>query len=434
MPYKFDTLRKKFVYAGGIEDTFIPQERPGLRALEEYELTQHYQQWRGDLDRARSAGIKVLRWGVPWYRVEPKQGEFDWAFTDEVLKYMIEDSGIQPIIDLVHYGTPIWMEGSFTNPDYPRRAAEYAAAFTRRYKHLVKYYTPLNEPTVNAHFSGRLGEWPPYLKHDAGYVKVLLPIARGIQLTAGAIKKEDPEAVLVAVEAMRYSTARNRKAESAALRNFHHDLLCWDLVSGEVTPKHPLWKWLLDHGASRALLDELRRNPVHQDILGVNFYPWSVQEFDVNQGGEVLVVRDRGTGLELAHVLRNVYRYTGTPMMVTETSAPGDVEVRRRWMKDTLSAVAQVRREGVPVYGYTWFPIITMIGWEYLASGKPLVDHLLHLGLWDSHFDGDGVLVREETPLVKEFARHIAGGPPRIAADSYRQNPKPQSGRASRRR
>lgn len=44
----------EFHWAGGIENTFIPQERPGPRALEEYELTQHYAQWRADLTRAAS--------------------------------------------------------------------------------------------------------------------------------------------------------------------------------------------------------------------------------------------------------------------------------------------------------------------------------------------------------------------------------------------
>ena len=65
-------LNTAFAWAGGIEDTFIPQERPGLRALDEYELTQHYEQWREDLERAASLGIRMLRWGVPWYRAEPR--------------------------------------------------------------------------------------------------------------------------------------------------------------------------------------------------------------------------------------------------------------------------------------------------------------------------------------------------------------------------
>ena len=143
-------IDSEFLWAGGIEDTFIPQERPGLRALEEYELTQHYQQWRDDLARAASLGIGALRWGVPWYRVEPAPGVFDWDWIDEVLGYLVHDLQIEPIVDLMHYGTPLWLEGSFTASDYPERVAMYAGAFAARYGELVRYYTPLNEPTVNA--------------------------------------------------------------------------------------------------------------------------------------------------------------------------------------------------------------------------------------------------------------------------------------------
>lgn len=34
---------RTFRFAVGIEDTFIPQELPGQRRLDEYELTRHYQ-------------------------------------------------------------------------------------------------------------------------------------------------------------------------------------------------------------------------------------------------------------------------------------------------------------------------------------------------------------------------------------------------------
>jgi hypothetical protein len=38
-----------FLWATGIEDTFIPQTRPGHRALDEYQLMGHYEHWRQDL-------------------------------------------------------------------------------------------------------------------------------------------------------------------------------------------------------------------------------------------------------------------------------------------------------------------------------------------------------------------------------------------------
>src|SRR5262249_4568961 len=158
------------------------------RPLEEYELTQHYAQWRGDLYRAASLGISALRWGVPWYRVEPEPGRFDWTWIDEVLDCMVRELGIQPIVDLMHYGTPLWLEGSFAGADHPGGAATVRPPLGGRYGRPGPSHPPLNEPTVNAQMCARRGMWPPYLTGEDGYVRVLLSIARGIQLSAQAIR------------------------------------------------------------------------------------------------------------------------------------------------------------------------------------------------------------------------------------------------------
>jgi beta-glucosidase len=398
-----------FVWAGGIEDTFIPQERPGMRALEEYALTQHYEQWRGDLERAASLGITMLRWGVPWYCVEPRPGAFDWGWIDAVLEYMVRDLRIQPIVDLMHYGTPLWLEGSFAAPDYAERVAAYAAGFAARYGELVRYYTPLNEPTVNADFCGRRGEWPPYMTGDDGFVRVLLPIARGIQLSAQAIRAADPDAVLVAVEALNWRRAAMPGAQAEAARRDQADFLCWDLVRGALDEAHPLHGWLRDNGASKSELAALRAHATEQEIFGVNFYPWSAYELS-EEGGVIHqqpVARD---GRLLLDVLGRCHAHTGRSLFVTETSAKEDIAGRAAWMDETIAAVHAARAEGLPVIGYTWFPLITMVEWNYRTSGRPLADHLLHLGLWDSRFDEQGVLVREETPLVEKYRGYASGG------------------------
>src|SRR3954451_16907334 len=132
-----------FTWALGIEDTFVPQvhARSG-RILDEYELTQHDRLWREDLRMIAAIGVRHLRYGIPWYQVNPSPGRFDWSWTDEVLPFLVEDLGIQPILDLVHYGAPLWLEGTFLAHDYPQRVAEYAAAVAERYGHLVKLWTP----------------------------------------------------------------------------------------------------------------------------------------------------------------------------------------------------------------------------------------------------------------------------------------------------
>ena len=77
----FDLSPAGFVFATGIEDTFVAQtERAGERVLDEYALTDHYRVWRADLDRVADLGVRAMRYGIPWYKVEPAPGRFDWAW------------------------------------------------------------------------------------------------------------------------------------------------------------------------------------------------------------------------------------------------------------------------------------------------------------------------------------------------------------------
>jgi beta-glucosidase/6-phospho-beta-glucosidase/beta-galactosidase len=56
-----------FLWAAGIENTFVPQARPGQRPLDEFELMGHYEHWREDLDLWSELGQSALRWGPPWF-------------------------------------------------------------------------------------------------------------------------------------------------------------------------------------------------------------------------------------------------------------------------------------------------------------------------------------------------------------------------------
>ena len=151
----FGLSPQEFVWATGIEDTFVPQtERAGEQVLDEYALTNHYLYWREDLDRAASLGIRAMRYGIPWYRVEPSPGHFDWEWLDRVIEYSATKN-ITLIADLMHYGTPLWLANQFLNTSYPARVANYAAQFAHRYKSIVSHYTPLNEPLITMDFCGQ---------------------------------------------------------------------------------------------------------------------------------------------------------------------------------------------------------------------------------------------------------------------------------------
>ncbi len=404
----FGPAADDFVWAVGIENTFVPQTRSGHRRLDEYELMDHYRLWREDIDRAADLGVKALRYGIPWYRVNPAPGVFDWSWTDEVLDHLVSTRGLTPIIDLMHYGTPLWLDNHFVNASYPRRVSEYASAFAERYRSLVGHYTPLNEPAVTAAYCGRDGRWPPYLKGDDGFVKVLMALTRGMIRTAEAIRAARPDAVLVHVEDVGIEFAASADLVDLAAVSQSRRFLPLDLACGLVGPGHPFHGWLLEHGASEFELHELIAHSPRWDVLGVNFYPWSNRRFARRRNGAVGIGRDLNSGgIALAPLLRMVHDRYQTPLMVTETSSNGGHPERARWMAETISAVRQARAEGIPVLGYTWFPMFTMIEWKYRWSRKGFEDHLLHLGLWDV-FPQDGRLERQPTPLVDTYRRYVA--------------------------
>jgi len=394
-----------FRWAVGIENTFVPHTRAGHRRLDEYELMDHYRLWRQDIDLAADLGISTIRYGIPWYKVNPRPGHYDWSWTDPVLEHLVERRGLTPIIDLMHYGTPLWLDNHFVNASYPQYMAEFAAKFAERYGSLVNCYTPINEPSVTANFCGRDGRWPPYLRGSDGYVKVLLSLIRGMNATAEAIRASRPDAVLVHVEDVGLERAASPElAEAAAIAQARR-LLPLDLACGRMLPGHPLFGWLLEHGATGAELIELAASTPRWDVLGVNYYPWSNHRIVRRRGGRPREVVDPSTSA-LADVLRLAHGRYGLPLMVTETSACGSPVERAIWMRETLAAVRQARTEGVPVLGYTWFPLFTMIEWKYRWSRRGLEHHLLHLGLYDvlSRAGMD----REPTPLVEAYRNCIA--------------------------
>lgn len=393
------------VWALGIEDTFVPHEssRTG-RLLDEYILTGHDRRWRDDLRLVAELGVRWLRYGIPWYRVNPAPGRFDWSWTDEVLPYLVEDLGVQPIIDLVHYGAPLWLDGTFLAPDYPQRVAEYAGAVAERYGSLIRQWTPLNEPRVHAHFAGRAGIWPPYRRGERGFLAVFVALARGMARTMDAIRAAVPDAELVHVEALSVIEAARPALEPEVARRLEIPFLALDLVEGRVDAGHPLRPWLLDHGIPVHHLEELERPGRRMDIFGGNFYPqascWVVE----GEPDRPRSRRRQGTADDLAEALQVAAGRSDRPVMLTETSVGGSVRARGRWLEAVAGVVTDVRAAGVPLLGATWFPAFSLFSWDYRRGRRPPEAYLVHMGLWDLVDEGSGGLVPVATGLERRYA------------------------------
>jgi len=404
------TSPQSFLWATGIEDTFITDPWPGTgRTLDEYELTQHYTQWKTDLKLISEIGVKTIRYGLPWHRINPARDKWDWGWTDGVLERLFE-YGIDPIIDLVHYGTPAWIEGAFLNPDLPERMSEYAARVAERFKGRIRAFTPLNEPRITAWYCGKLGWWPPYRRGWGGFVSIMKALCAGIVRTQENLLAVDNQIVTVHVDATDLFTTKDDSLRAEVELRQQLVFLALDLITGLVTPLHPLYSFLLKHGMSETELAWFSEHAVNLDIVGINMYPmYTLKEMVRTTGG--IRTRMPYASADLVEQLATMYwqRYR-RPIMIAETASVGPVKRRLRWLNDSLGAVRRLRAGGVPLIGYTWWPMFALIGWAYRQNNRPFENYLLQMGLWDLQSDNGNQLERVATPIVAIYKEMIAGG------------------------
>jgi beta-glucosidase/6-phospho-beta-glucosidase/beta-galactosidase len=403
------TAPDAFLWATGIEDTFITAPHPATgRTLDEYELTGHYDRWPADLRLLSSLGVKAARYGVPWHRIQPERDRWDWTFADQTLARLL-DLGIDPQVDLIHYGLPCWIEGAFLNPDYPLLAAEYAARMASRFQGRIYWYTPLNEPRITAWYCGRLGWWPPFRRSWRGFIAVLLAVCRGIAATVRALHRVDPEIVCYHVDAGDYFETSELALEAEVATRQRLVLLALDLLSGKVNETHPLWSWLLRHGAPHSELEAFQGEPVDLPVIGLNLYPMFTHKRLVRgTAGRVRIQMPYASADLLRHQARLYFGRYGSPMIVSETASLGSIARRRAWLARSVAAVADLRREGVPLVGYTWWPMFALVTWAYRQGRRPTAAYLAQMGLWDL----DHHLERIATPLVDDY-RNLTSGTPR---------------------
>lgn len=396
-----------FLWATGIEDTFITAPWPKTgRTLDEYELTGHYERWRDDLGLMSDIGVNAARYGIPWHRVNPRRGAWDWDFVDRTIDRLL-GLGIEPIVDLVHYGLPPWIDNAYLNPDFSRFMAEYAGKVAERLRGRVFAYTPLNEPRITAWYCGRLGWWPPFRRGWRGFVAVMLGLCRGIVETVHALQAVDPEIVIAHVDATDLYRADEPALESEAVHRQNIVFLALDLISGRIDAAHPLAGWLLGTDATEADLEWFRTNAVPISLVGINLYPMFTLKTarSTRTGGARW--RMPYAGGEILETLGAMYweRYRA-PVFVSETASVGSVSRRRAWLRDSIAAVRRLRERGVPLIGYTWWPLFALVTWAYRQGTHPAAYYLKPMGLWDLSSD----LRRIRTPLVDEFLALSAQG------------------------
>ena len=424
-----------FWWMTGFEGSHIP-----LMDADEYRWTQHDRLWADDFVRVREQlGLRRLRYTLPWQRVNPERGRWNWAWADRVMA-RARELGLTLVLNPIHFGTPTWLPQGFADPDFPQHAVEYFGRVAERYGDFIHFYTPHNEPLISALFSADFGIWPPYLHGLDNYLRVVENISRQIVLCVNEVRRIVPDAVMIHVDAGEYYATHATDPMVLAdvrIRNLRR-FLFYDLISGRVTPSHPLLTWLTRNGLPDRALAWFADNSIGLDVVGVDFYPHNATWLESIEGriervgdfgnrivlaherlGDSAAVRDAvGLPLDVSGVLRQYWQRYDRPVMLTETNYCGLDEHKVGYLNYSIAEMRRLREEGVPLLGYTWWPAIDHLNWNDALHER---DSIHPVGLWSlkneagamRRVEGIGVAAyRQAIVNAAQTIGDIAGSPP----------------------
>jgi beta-glucosidase/6-phospho-beta-glucosidase/beta-galactosidase len=346
---------QRFIFATGIECSYPSVDTPnGRRRVDEMEKCFHYQRWQEDLQLTLDLGIRFLRYGPPWYRMHLGPGRYDWSWMDLVCPEM-QRLGIVPAMDLCHFGVPDWI-GDFQNPEMPGHFRDYARAFAERYP-WVRYYTPVNEMYVAAEFSAMHGWWNEGLKSHAAFVTALKHLVKANVEAMVAITEVRPDALFIQSESSEYTHPIRPDLVDAAEMFNQRRFLSLDLNYGRRVSS-AMYQYLRDNGMTREEYDFFFQHDLHEHcIMGNDYYVTNehllVSEDRRELGGEIF---------GYCVITKAYYDRYNLPVMHTETNKhEPDAE---RWLWKTWANIEQLRREGVPLCGMTWFSLTDQVDWD----------------------------------------------------------------------
>ncbi len=322
----------------------------------------------------------------------------------------MKNLGLEPMIDVMHFGTPLWLKQAVGDPEFPEALERFSTAIVNRYRDSVRIWCPFNEPLVSALFSGDFGFWPPHSRKWRGYMPVVSRIVQAVSRGIKAIRAAMPEATVLLCDAVENYKTRVDSLQTEVRRRNLRRFLVMDLLTGRVDAHHPLYPWLTHYGLSDLDLEWFRTHPQSPDVLGLDYYPHSDWQLESVNGDVRQHRADNPVGLY--GIAQAYYNRYALPMMLTETSIEGQAINREIWLESTVEDCRRLRAEGIPMLGYIWWPLVDQLDWDGALTHR--IGKIHEVGLFNLKRLPDGTLQRVATPLVKFMRDTIAAGDQRV--------------------
>jgi dTDP-4-dehydrorhamnose reductase len=364
-----------------------------------------------DLELLAGLGIKAVRYPVLWERhaTDP----IDWTWADERL-HRLRELGITPIVGLIHHGSGP-PHTSLVDPSYAKGLATFAAQVADRFP-WIEAYTPVNEPLTTARFSGLYGHWYPHGRDAATFAQCFLTQCRAVVLAMQAVRKVNPEAILVQTEDLGRTHAPKILRYQADFEN-ERRWLTWDLLCGRLDRGHPLWGYLRWTGVPEAEIAWFGEHPCPPDIVGVNHYVTSdrylddqIDRYPADKHGtngqhryvDIEAVRVLPGGVDgLYRLLRQVWQRYALPLAITEAHIGCTADEQMRWIWEAWRAASRLHDEGADIRAVTPWSLFGAYDWDSLVTQSA------------GHYESGAFDIRDGSPQptpVAEFLRDLAAG------------------------
>jgi beta-glucosidase/6-phospho-beta-glucosidase/beta-galactosidase len=362
-----------FVVATGIECS-APVIAGGVR-MDELVKTGHWERYAEDFALIESFGIRFVRYGLPFHVVARSDdpADFDWTWTDAALA-SLREHGIEPIVDLLHFGLPDDI-AAVGDPRLAPRHERFVAAVVARYPWL-RYYTPVNEPLITAMFSAREGLWNERARDDTSFVAALGQVVtcaiRGMEI----IREARPDAIFIQSDSCSSYLPVRPEAEERATFLRELGFVAWDVTYGRDLTS-AIRDFLVTNGMPEAQLAWFAEHASAAGcIVGHDYYRGT--EFLVDVRGRPRRAGARRVGyLQLAR--EHGARY-GLPYMLSETNIAGNLAPG--WLTEMWNAAVELRAQGEPIRGVCWYGFVDHVDWDSaLTRNDGRVNHCGLVGL-----------------------------------------------------
>ena len=343
-------------------------EREGELPYKSNGACDFWNKYEDDIQLMSELGYPSFRFSVEWSRIMPREDLVDrkaLATYSRIVDLLLE-SGITPLVTLLHYTLPIWFAegGGFEQRENVEHWRSYVRVIAQELGDRVLLWGPINELRGHAESAYLRGDEPPFRKDSEVYEQV---IANGLIAHSEAyriIKEENPKATVGPIldtplfEAVTPSTPEDEEAAETA--DWHANGIYMETFRNLRLP------------------DALGGHSIGEcaDFVGINYYSrWRIRREPSEPYGAALApppaVREiSGMGWEvypdgLYETLKRYSEEMEKPVIITENGISTRQDSQR--VRYILRHLLQVRRaldDGIDVRGYFYWSFMDNFEWR----------------------------------------------------------------------